>query len=225
MAEENVFLFVPNIIGYLRILLLLISMYVMPTNHIVAAWCYIISGLLDSLDGHAARLLNQSTKFGAFLDMLTDRCATMCLLVVLGTFYPKWMFVFQLVMVVDIASHWIHCQSALMKGSDSHKKIDLSGNSILRYYYTNRTVLFLMCTGNEAFYAMLYLLNFTYGPIIPLGPLSFGIFKFLCILTAPVAVVKSFINLVQMYAACLNVVSIDNDDRRKNEFKSEMKMS
>ena len=40
-----------------------------------------LSGLLDAVDGHAARLLNQSSKFGAMLDMLTDRCATMCLLV------------------------------------------------------------------------------------------------------------------------------------------------
>lgn len=36
-----------------------------------------LSGLLDAVDGHAARMLNQSSKFGAMLDMLTDRCATM----------------------------------------------------------------------------------------------------------------------------------------------------
>jgi len=28
--------------------------------------------------------------------------------------------------------------SALMKGIESHKKIDLSGNPILKYYYTDR---------------------------------------------------------------------------------------
>ena len=27
---------------------------------------------------------------------------------------------------------------SVMKGSESHKKIDLSGNFILRHYYTNR---------------------------------------------------------------------------------------
>ena len=60
----------------------------MPTNYVMAAWCYILSGkhykkkliqlellsgLLDAVDGHAARLLGQSSKFGAMLDMLTDR--------------------------------------------------------------------------------------------------------------------------------------------------------
>ena len=72
----------------------------MPTNYVAAGWCYILSGLLDAFDGHAARALNQSTKFGAMLDMLTDRCATMCLLATLSTFYPKWLFFFQLSMTI-----------------------------------------------------------------------------------------------------------------------------
>ena len=70
---ENIFMFVPNLIGYGRIILAIISFYYMPTNHIVASWCYILSGFLDAFDGHAARHFNQSTRFGAMLDMLTDR--------------------------------------------------------------------------------------------------------------------------------------------------------
>ena len=34
---------------------------------------YCISCLLDAFDGMAARALDQSTKFGAVLDMVTDR--------------------------------------------------------------------------------------------------------------------------------------------------------
>ena len=41
---ENVFLFVPNLIGYARIFLALLSFWFMPTNYVMAAWCYIISG-------------------------------------------------------------------------------------------------------------------------------------------------------------------------------------
>lgn len=33
----------------------------MPTNHIMAASMYILSGFLDAFDGHAARALNQGT--------------------------------------------------------------------------------------------------------------------------------------------------------------------
>ena len=113
--SENVFLFVPNLIGYARIVLALLSFWFMPTNYAMAAWCYIISGLLDALDGHMARLLGQSSKFGAMLDMLTDRCATMCLLTTLSTFYPSFMFFFQLSMVIDISCHWLHVHTALLQ--------------------------------------------------------------------------------------------------------------
>lgn len=42
------------------------------------------------------------------LDMLTDRCATMCLLVNLALLYPSYAFLFQLSMVLDVSSHWLH---------------------------------------------------------------------------------------------------------------------
>ncbi|KAM4598404.1 CDP-diacylglycerol--inositol 3-phosphatidyltransferase isoform 1-T1 [Polymixia lowei] len=143
MAEENIFLFVPNLIGYARIVLALLSFYLMPCCPVPAVFCYLLSALLDAFDGHAARALNQSTKFGAMLDMLTDRCATMCLLVNLALLYPSYTFLFQLSMCLDIASHWLHLHSSTMQGSASHKAIDLSGNPILRLYYTSKRG----CTG------------------------------------------------------------------------------
>ncbi|XP_013791712.2 CDP-diacylglycerol--inositol 3-phosphatidyltransferase-like [Limulus polyphemus] len=137
----------------------------MPIDHIKATICYLTSGFLDALDGHAARLFNQSTKFGSMLDQLTDRCATMCLLVTLAYFYPSYMFLFQLSMVIDIASHWIHIQTSLMQGKTSHKSyVDAAENPVLRIYYTSKPVLFSMCAGNELFYSMLYLIYFTEGP-------------------------------------------------------------
>lgn len=54
---------------------------------------------------------------------------------------------------------------SLLQGKTSHKFIDMSENPIMSIYYTNRTVLFIMCSGNEAFYAALYVLHFTEGPI------------------------------------------------------------
>ena len=73
--ERNVFLFVPNLIGYARIVLMIIAFYYMtnPEQYTVTVACYMLSQLLDAFDGHAARILNQCTKLGAMLDMLTDR--------------------------------------------------------------------------------------------------------------------------------------------------------
>ena len=52
------------------------------------------------------------------LDQLTDRCATMGLLMTLCTLYPKWLFAFQLSGILDIASHWLHLhRSAQFWGS------------------------------------------------------------------------------------------------------------
>jgi CDP-diacylglycerol--inositol 3-phosphatidyltransferase len=42
-------------------------------RRVFSARCYIVSGFLDAVDGHAARYLGQSSKFGGMLDMLTDR--------------------------------------------------------------------------------------------------------------------------------------------------------
>lgn len=212
IETENIFLFVPNIIGYGRVILALISFYFMPSNYIIASSCYIISALLDAVDGHAARYFNQSTKFGAILDQLTDRVGTMCLLATLCMFYPSYSFWFQLSMGIDISCHWIYLHTTLLQGKTSHKFIDMSENPIMRLYYTNRTILFFMCAGNEMFYATLYLLNFTEGPILA----GIGTYRILMYLSAPVAIVKSAISILHGYVSCINMSIIDQKERQEH---------
>ncbi|KAG7197618.1 hypothetical protein KM043_013400 [Ampulex compressa] len=211
MESENIFFFVPNIIGFGRIILALISFYFMPINYVIASWCYVISALLDAVDGHAARYFDQSTKFGAILDQLTDRVGTMCLMATLCIFYPNYAFWFQLSMTIDIACHWIYLHTTLLQGKASHKYIDMSENPIMSVYYTNRTVLFLMCAGNEAFYAALYLLHFTEGPIL----VGIGLYKLVAYLAAPVAIIKAGISLLHGYVSCINLSIIDVKERQE----------
>ncbi|XP_057337451.1 CDP-diacylglycerol--inositol 3-phosphatidyltransferase [Microplitis mediator] len=208
---ENIFLFVPNLIGFARIILAVISFYFMPTNYVIAGWCYVISALLDAVDGHAARYLNQSTKFGGMLDQLTDRVGTMCLLVNLSMFYPAYAFWFQLSMAIDISCHWIYLHTTILQGKTSHKFIDMSENPIMSIYYTNRTVLFLMCAGNEAFYAALYVLHFTEGPIL----FGISLFRAALFICAPIAIVKSCISILHGYVAAINLSIIDVKERRE----------
>ncbi|XP_018619979.1 CDP-diacylglycerol--inositol 3-phosphatidyltransferase [Scleropages formosus] len=213
MAEENIFLFVPNLIGYSRIVLALLAFYLMPCCPAAALLLYLLSALLDAFDGHAARALNQGTKFGAMLDMLTDRCATMCLLVNLALLYPSYVFFFQLSMSLDIASHWLHLHSSMMKGASSHKTIDLSGNPILRLYYTSRPVLFFMCMGNELFFCLLYMLHFVEEPHLLLQCLL-GVCGVVCVL-------KSGISVLHLVTAANNMAAVDLADREKQRGKSE----
>lgn len=111
----------------------------MPLHPRTCSGLYTISCLLDALDGFAARRYNQSTTFGAVLDMVTDRCTTACLLVFLASAWPRWSIVFQGLISLDLASHYMHMYASLsMGGGQSHKKVDSSRSYILHLYYTNR---------------------------------------------------------------------------------------
>lgn len=101
---------------------------------------YAISCLLDALDGYAARVFNQGTQFGAVLDMVTDRCTTSCLLVFLATAIPRWAIVFQGLIALDFASHYVHMYASLVIGGagSSHKNIDESQGWLMKVYYSNK---------------------------------------------------------------------------------------
>lgn len=138
-TNENIFLFVPNLIGYLRIVLALCSLYFMPLHPRRCSFLYSISCLLDALDGMAARKFQQSTRFGAVLDMVTDRCATACLLVFLSTAKPAYSMIFQGLISLDFASHYMHMYATLVMGGQgqSHKNVSQK-NRIMYLYYTNK---------------------------------------------------------------------------------------
>lgn len=152
---ENIFLFWPNIIGknisfvlsihadlqgYSRIVLAFASLYYMPLHPRTCSVLYSVSCLLDALDGYAARVFEQSTRFGAVLDMVTDRCTTSCLLVFLSSAFPRWAIIFQGLIALDFASHYMHMYATLVVGGvdSSHKSIDKSQSWLLNLYYTNK---------------------------------------------------------------------------------------
>lgn len=141
----------------------------MPLHPRRCSFLYSVSCLLDALDGYAARRYSQSTKFGAVLDMVTDRCTTTCLLVFLSTAKPAWSIVFQLLISLDFASHYMHMYATLAMGGsgESHKNIDQKRIWVMHLYYSNKTVLFICCFLNELFFIALYLLCFSSPLITP----------------------------------------------------------
>ncbi|KAI4125040.1 MAG: hypothetical protein LQ341_007007, partial [Variospora aurantia] len=141
----------------------------MPLHPRTCSLLYSVSCLLDALDGLAARQFNQSTRFGAVLDMVTDRCTTSCLLVFLSSAFPRWALLFQGLISLDFASHYMHMYATLTMGDSgqSHKKIDQSRSRLLHLYYNNRTVLFIFCAMNELFFIAIYLLSFSSPMLTP----------------------------------------------------------
>ncbi|PKY09164.1 hypothetical protein P168DRAFT_278670 [Aspergillus campestris IBT 28561] len=236
--KENVFLFAPNLIGYFRIVLAIASLYYMPLHPRTCSILYSVSCLLDALDGYAARYFKQSTTYGAVLDMVTDRCTTACLLVFLSSAWPRWAIVFQGLISLDMASHYMHMYATLSMGGSgqSHKNVEATRSWVLYWYYHSKTVLFICCAANEIFFIGLYLLSFSSPMLSPSllqpvqgsdNPWSAGALELarankidsfwpwvITGVSAPIMALKQFINVVQMVKASKWLVEGDVANRR-----------
>jgi len=223
--SENVFLFLPNLIGYTRIILAAVSLHFMSYHPIYCTVTYSVSCLLDAVDGQVARARGETSKFGAVLDMVTDRCTTSCLLCYLAIAYPSWAILFQFLIALDFSSHYMHMYSSLATGSASHKKVTSDVSRILWLYYNDARTLFLVCSGNELFFIALYVAKWTSAPVpVDLSFLSILPFvgrymahltyaETVVILSAPVCILKNVINLVQLWKASKILVGIDLAER------------
>ena len=88
MPISPIYFYVPNLIGYARVLLAFVGYGAALSDYRITVVSYLLSQLLDAADGYAARKLGQSSTFGAVLDMVTDRASTTCLCIILGSLYP-----------------------------------------------------------------------------------------------------------------------------------------
>lgn len=129
-------------------MLALASLYFMPLHPRRCSFLYSVSCLLDAMDGWAARKFQQSTRFGAVLDMITDRCTTTCLLVFLATAKPAYSMIFQTLISLDFASHYMHMYATLCMGglAESHKNVSWRRSRIMNLYYTNKVCLLYLTT-------------------------------------------------------------------------------
>lgn len=75
-----VFLYVPNIVGYVRVSCILVYFFLYDFCPAFSTFLYLFNIFLDYLDGILARRLNQCSKFGALLDVITDKVGTASLI-------------------------------------------------------------------------------------------------------------------------------------------------
>ena len=109
----DVLVYIPNLIGYLRVALTLTSIVLMicyPGYWVIAIAFYMASFVGDLFDGMAARKFDQCSSFGGLIDMVTDRCSTAGLLCVLSREYSN---VPTLVLVRRCCMHY--CVRACLK--------------------------------------------------------------------------------------------------------------
>mmetsp|Transcript_29124 Transcript_29124/g.45645 ORF Transcript_29124/g.45645 Transcript_29124/m.45645 type:complete len:219 (+) Transcript_29124:265-921(+) len=211
---ENVYLFIPNLIGYVRVLTGLIAFYQTDKWEIFFTF-YFISYFLDCIDGLAARKFKQATRFGQMLDMVTDRCCTACLLGLLAHLYshkPAIAFACYTLLSLDLASHYCHLYSQLLVGAASHKKLAETENWLLRLYYHNTAVLFTLCLFNETCFVMSYLLYFASDPTSS-AAWTYTPAYFVFVVSAPFCLIKQYLNVLQFVSACGKIVAHDVAER------------
>ena len=117
-----VFFFVPNIIGYVRFILVFSVLLTFRSHPKITAFLYALSQGLDYIDGYVARKLGQCSNFGAVLDMVCDRVSDAIILCILAEFYPSLSWFFLLTIILDITSHWFQMYSAVSEG-EHHKEL------------------------------------------------------------------------------------------------------
>lgn len=207
VTPEAVFYFIPNLIGYGRVITLILSFFTMAHHPLITmGFLYSASCLLDAFDGYYARKFNQSTQFGAVLDMVTDRCSTCSLIVFLGVLYPDYFIAWQALISLDLASHYVHMYAQIVSGSTSHKKMREGANWLLKLYYENRVFLFLVCALNETFYIALYLHHFDF---LYVPGTSVSLAYWLTLLCSPVWFFKQICNVIQLVNACQMLAQLD----------------
>ncbi|KAK4536170.1 hypothetical protein CDCA_CDCA07G2195 [Cyanidium caldarium] len=208
-SPARVLLYVPNIIGYLRIALAVIAFrqYRDSSRFFTA---YLLGFLLDAADGLAARRLQQSSLFGALLDMLTDRCSAMALVVVLGRSAilappQKWpvalrsrlplaiVFICVALILLDAVSHLLQMCAGLVVGSASHKAA--SRLRLVQLYYT-RWMLTTVCLLSELFLLLSYLLCVEMDR---LGTVILKVCIGLWVACAPVYLFKQLVSAAQIH--------------------------
>ena len=94
---------VPNLLTYLRFLLVVPFMYFfLQQNYIGAAVCIGFSGLTDCFDGLLARKLNQVTSLGKILDPIADKLTLFSVALCMIIYYPAILPLLGLLMFKEI---------------------------------------------------------------------------------------------------------------------------
>ncbi|MEL6787786.1 MAG: CDP-alcohol phosphatidyltransferase family protein [Cyanobacteria bacterium J06607_15] len=211
MSINKVFLFIPNLIGYARFIFYLASF----VSHSLGNWqlcigLYAIAFILDEFDGRAARAYNQSSNFGAALDMVADRSATAGMCLILAQLYPSYLLFFILAIALDISSHYYLIYATGMLGQGSHKDASQwSSNRLLELYYGSKPFMDLLILGNEVFYILLYLNFYLIGIEFNLAGWQTDIWQLLLMFCLPIYLLKQATNILQLQAAAQEIAQID----------------
>ena len=211
-----VFLYIPNIIGYLRFVALFASFFTYQDNPILTVILYGTSQALDAFDGMAARKFNQCSRFGAVLDMVCDRASNGVFLAILAAKIPQYSWIFLSDIALDLVSHWYQMYVSLLKGA--HHKKSKSKYALLNLYYDSKFVLFTLVLGNEMFLLSAYLI--ACGDMIFLP--SFGVYFInICFAIGVILfAIKKLMSIIQLISASEMLVEMELEEQKEQAGKT-----
>jgi CDP-diacylglycerol--inositol 3-phosphatidyltransferase len=231
VSANDVLMYLPNLIGYTRILFATISFILMictPNYWLLAVILYLMNFIGDLFDGIVARWYNQCSSYGGVLDMITDRCSTAGLLYVLSGEYlpidatllfPMYRLLFLFLLILDISSHWVQMHSTL--ALQVHHKSDEGNkgkNFLVRWFYKYYYFFGYLCVGAEFTYVLLYVrLHFVpSSPFTTFIASGLQIFLIACI---PGCIMKQLVNIAQLASSCCAIAQYDANIANKIKTK------
>lgn len=118
--KGKILLYIPNLLGYLRIVLAFLSLKYFMVNPDRNVDILVVSALLDAIDGPLARKLNQCSKIGALIDIVADnawRTITwiQAMIITANSGYPIFIFVGCFI----ICTEWLVMHALLVSASNS----------------------------------------------------------------------------------------------------------
>lgn len=212
-VKINILLFLPNLIDYGRLILTVVSFNWAKTNPEKFLFLYFLSYLLDEFDGLLARKYDQTSNFGAILDMIIDRISTNGLLAMLAIFYPDLFYLFIILMMLDIGSHWLQTHSALLVSkTNNHKSLE-EPFRLLSIYYQSRLALCIIGWLAEIFLAQIYYIHFYKDSY------QSPLFMHLLYLSFSFYLLKQLISVLQILAASERIILYDLGERKCIKFR------
>ncbi|RUR11159.1 CDP-alcohol phosphatidyltransferase family protein [Legionella sp. km772] len=192
---KNIFLLLPNLICYLRLISLLLCLYMLKQTQHPLFWIVVLglSDCLDALDGYLARRFNLVSQLGQILDYTCDRLALSGAMFLCALYFSNYWFFFLLISLLDIASHYIYLKASYLAGKDNHKSLNASMPKLLHYYYGSRIALFSTCFIHDFFIGMLLVYHYYPNNWV----------KLLLLLTLPWFIFKIVIHMIQLHQALL----------------------
>ena len=204
----HILLYVPNIIGYLRVFFMIMSWTVAFENCNTFTLYYSISYFLDIADGRTARLFNQVSTFGAVLDMVTDRVCSAMLYAILAQLYSDYYMYFFGLLALDVGSHWLLVYTSSKVAGSTHKETGDDIPFMIRIYHKYQLLCGWLVFCEQFFIGYMY----AFAPMFDSNKHVLDTISFthtLFYITIPFMVWKQVVNIAHTYFSAMRLVDYD----------------